>query len=561
MTKDVLHFERNLKPVRVGLQEGGEVEKTGNAKKLSPSEWIKHLAKKSDGGEADAPGMGHNNPPMDDHPEHFRELNKLGLYSKAAEVAQDATGQNEIKTPAEWHKYLLNRDVKPDELKWSHFENAFDPEEKVHKDDVAAHFNYQNQEPYTEQVYRDEGHDYENNENGIGQLALDMAQDPELLKKVMPQKHLQENARRLAREDEDIADWLTSEWSHTLERYIKKQKNSEGEFPTLHSKWQMEGPSENYRELVLQHNPENEKFREAGHFPDAANPLVHLRMADRKGPNGEKLLHIEELQSDWGQQGADTGFNEKQKESKREKLRALDREMHKLDFTMRNRALKEMVAAGASPALIDINDIPLNRIMQEHADSDEFEDYMKLRNKHDKAVRDALGPMIEEGPHVGDTNKWTDLGLKRILKEAADGGYHGITFAPGIVQASRWGNTQGLIDPYDKTIPSRMQKLINNHDPSLKFETYSHDLPIFHDPEYNTTATTKVHYLPMNEKAAASIKKGQERFRRGGDVKAPVAKSKNKMHTPAIIGQALNKIHSLPRDMDSTLSGQQGRLF
>ena len=106
-----------------------------------------------------------------------------------------------------------------------------------------------------------------------------------------------------------------------------------------------------------------------------------------------------------------------------------------------------------------------------------------------------------------------------------------------------------------------MQKLINNHDPSLKFETYSHDLPIFHDPEYNTTATTKVHYLPMSKKAATSIEKGQERFRRGGDVKAPVAKSKNKMHTPAIIGQALNKIHSLPRDMDSTLSGQQGRLF
>ena len=265
MTKDVLHLARNVKPIRVGLQEGGE---------------------------ADAPQIGQNNPPMDDHPEHFRELNKLGLYSKAAEVAQDATGQNIKQPPDQWHKYLIGRGVKPDEVKWSHFENAFDPEEKVHKDDVAAHFNHQNQEPYTEQVYRDEGHDYENNENGVGQLALDMAQDPELLKKVMPQKHLQEHAKRKEAEGHDVADWLTDEWSHTLEGYIKKQKNSKGEYPTLHSKWQMEGPSENYRELVLQHNPENEKFREAGHFPDAANPLLHIRMADRKGPNGEKLLHI-----------------------------------------------------------------------------------------------------------------------------------------------------------------------------------------------------------------------------------------------------------------------------
>ena len=100
-------------------------------------------------------------------------------------------------------------------MKWSHFDNAFQPDEKVHKDDVAAHFNYNNQEPYTEQVYKDEGHDYENNEDGIGQLALDMEQDPELFKKVLPQKHLQEHAKRKEAEGEDVADWLTDEWSHS----------------------------------------------------------------------------------------------------------------------------------------------------------------------------------------------------------------------------------------------------------------------------------------------------------------------------------------------------------
>ena len=508
---------------------------------------------KSEGGELD-----------DEHPDQFRELNKLGLYSKAAEVAQDATGQNATKTPAEWHKYLLNRNVKPDELKWSHFDNAFQPDEKVHKDDLAAHFNYNNQEPYTEQVYKDEGHDYENNEDGIGQLALDMEQDHDLFKKVLPQKHLQEHAKRKKAEGEDVADWLVDEWSHSLQDYIQKQKNSEGQFPTRHSQYQMLGPSENYREIVLQHDPEgHEKFREAAHHPNAINPLLHIRMSDRKGLNGEKLLHIEELQSDWGQQGADFGFNEKQKKAKEEKWRDLDRQFHEFDFVTRNKIEKELRNRkwpNATPfSEKEIERITLNShlrdIIRDYGSSEDLENYNNLRDKSQKAFREYHAPMVEEGPHVGDTNTWTDLGLKRILKEAADGGYHGITFAPGKTQAARW-STPGLEKPYDVTIPSRMQKLINRHDDSLKFQPYS-TLISFH----GVNEPYKAHYLPMSEKAATSIKEGQERFRRGGEVNKSVAQSPKMIHNPPIIGHALNKIRSLPQDSGQPLSGKQGRLF
>ena len=504
---------------------------------------------KNDGGELD-----------NDHPDQFRELNKLGLYSKAAEVAQGATGQNATKTPEEWHKYLLNRNVKPDELKWSHFDNAFQPDEKVHKDDVAAHFNYNNQEPYTEQLHSDEGLKYTRGTGAYGDLAEDMVNDPDLLRKVLRSDHSYKQALKFD-DPEELQNYLIFEHSDDLGNYIDRQRSEKGNLPTRHSEYQMEGPSENYRELVLQHDPEgHEKFREAAHFPNASNPLLHIRMSDRKGLNGEKLLHIEELQSDWGQQGADAGFNEQQKKAKEEKFQALNREMHALDFTMRNRARKAKIDAGANPDLVDNSDDSLHRIMQEHATPEEFDHYLKLKRNHDKALNDFRAPMIEEGPHVGDTNKWTDLGLKRILKEAADGGYHGITFAPVKSQAARW-STLGLEKPYDVTIPSRMQKLINNHDPSLKFGKYSHDLPIWHDPDSGAYSTIKVHYLPMSEKAAESIKEGQERFRRGGYAATPVAKSKNKIHNPAIIEHALNKIHSLPHEMDSTFSGQQGRLF
>ena len=43
------------------------------------------------------------------------------------------------------------------------------------------------------------------------------------------------------------------------------------------------------------------------------NVVAHLRLNDRTGENGEKLLHMEELQSDWGQRGRDKGFQVRQK--------------------------------------------------------------------------------------------------------------------------------------------------------------------------------------------------------------------------------------------------------
>src|SRR5262249_1642360 len=43
---------------------------------------------------------------------------------------------------------------------------------------------------------------------------------------------------------------------------------------------------------------------------DQPNVLAHLRMSDRTGPNGEKILHLEELQSDWAQKGRKEGFRQ-----------------------------------------------------------------------------------------------------------------------------------------------------------------------------------------------------------------------------------------------------------
>ena len=45
----------------------------------------------------------------------------------------------------------------------------------------------------------------------------------------------------------------------------------------------------------------------SGHW-DEPNVLAHVRFNDRTGANGEKVLHIEEVQSDWHQEGRKKGY-------------------------------------------------------------------------------------------------------------------------------------------------------------------------------------------------------------------------------------------------------------
>jgi hypothetical protein len=69
---------------------------------------------------------------------------------------------------------------------------------------------------------------------------------------------------------------------------------------------------ENYREILLK-LPEKVKYDLEGfrssHFNEP-NILAHMRVSDRTGPNGEKVLHLEELQSDWHQQGREHGYKD-----------------------------------------------------------------------------------------------------------------------------------------------------------------------------------------------------------------------------------------------------------
>jgi len=85
---------------------------------------------------------------------------------------------------------------------------------------------------------------------------------------------------------------------------------SMGDGETKWSEYTVPG-GKNYTEYRFQLDPDNkELFEEEVHFEGDVNNIFHIRTTDRDGPNGEKVLFVEEIQSDWGQTGRNYGFSD-----------------------------------------------------------------------------------------------------------------------------------------------------------------------------------------------------------------------------------------------------------
>ncbi len=85
-----------------------------------------HVTKKAEGGA------------VDDAMPPQRDLSPVGLYSHASEVA-DSLPQMK-GTPQQFAAMLAKQGVKPDELKWSGYDDAFKDQKLITKQQLAQHF-------------------------------------------------------------------------------------------------------------------------------------------------------------------------------------------------------------------------------------------------------------------------------------------------------------------------------------------------------------------------------------------------------------------------------------
>jgi hypothetical protein len=191
-------------------------------------------------------------------------------------------------------------------------------------------------------------------------------------------------------------------------------------------------PSEIEELAALQHaalnaNDMDPVFR-GGHF-DEPNVLAHMRLNDRTGPNGEKILFIEEIQSDWHQKGRKGGYKTPGPRFKRP-LKATEGVLSQGQVET-NRA----IGVPNVPNFYKITD----------ADGKFVSYVMKADAANpDMAVKFATNRLLVNPPpdtRVPDAplkKTWHEMSFRRVARMAAEEGYDAIGWTPGKMQARRY---------------------------------------------------------------------------------------------------------------------------
>ncbi len=253
---------------------------------------------------------------------------------------------------------------------------------------------------------------------------------------------------------------------------------------------------ENYRELLLTY-PDSKQTYKGGHFEDFDDVLAHMRVSDRTvSADGEKVLYAEEIQSDWAQQGRSRGFKPSKEELKSlsEKTDNLRQEyinkMNEYDFVdlQGNRtpfsdwfdlAKKESnVSFRENDNITDINFLGrtfnnegrLGFVRYKNSDINPFENNKSYDNKfiilgeEINQLQAKMTRSLDKAPFVTDTDKWTQLTLKKLLAKAVEeGNYDYVAISPGDVQFARWRD-EGVKNYYDKIVPKNAQKVVKKLD-------------------------------------------------------------------------------------------------
>lgn len=159
----------------------------------------------------------------------------------------------------------------------------------------------------------------------------------------------------------------------------------------------------------------------SGHF-DEPNILVHARVKDRTLPNGEKVLFVEEIQSDWHQKGRRGGY--RRPDAERDRLEA------RLDEIRRE--LTDLSRRPADEYLLTGRTLPGYRAGQR-------EQELWAEQGRIEASLNARGPAgaVPDAPFK-KTEEWVGLAMKRLIDEAVEGGYGRIAWTTGDQQAARY---------------------------------------------------------------------------------------------------------------------------
>ena len=332
--------------------------------------------------------------------------------------------------------YLKGRGVKDEEIKWSGIEAFLEGKKSVTKEELQEFV-----------------------AGSQLQIAEQMSDPPQKveIRKLDNDDHYayalySEDGEVLDRYYYDYAGELVSE--KTGEEFLDvdtiKEEIARDSDHTRWSQYKLDGGS-NYRELIFQ-TPNNSYSNRAmrGHWgQDAEGILVHARIQDFDTAQG-KMLFVEELQSDWHNEGHEKGYSTEEYEAavaSRDKLydeyKKLDVAFHK--YVRSNEFMK------------DPDDVRKKKHDWLRGKVDAaYEKYLKAKTVVDSLKQKGMGD-VADAPFRDTYHEYV---MKRLIRMAAEEGYDIIGWTPSEIQVDRWSEeyAEGYRIEYDQEIPKFLKK-------------------------------------------------------------------------------------------------------
>jgi hypothetical protein len=218
---------------------------------------------------------------------------------------------------------------------------------------------------------------------------------------------------------------------------------------------------ENYGELVLTLPEGRAKTGETFELPGAhrfpeSNILVHIRFTDRIDADGKRMLFIEELQSDWSNEGRTRGW-------KQERPAEVQKEIQRLKVEREEKVLAKAEEIGLFNELygnpdkvsIEAKKDAVQTFREGHSPFDaeyypETAKAFRMKQQLEESVSGSdtrIAELEEKYPHKpsgapdmpfkGD-NRYGALAMKRMIRWAADNGYERLGWITGKDTADRY---------------------------------------------------------------------------------------------------------------------------
>jgi len=323
------------------------------------------------------------------------QVDDLGFFSRVEQVAMGDKIPNRGSGDQMLATIKKQPGVKEEELKWLGLEDYLRGKKQVTKQELTD-FIRENDIQLEETILSGDSYDSydpdkKTSPTRYGEYQLPGAEDGSYKEMLL---------RMPSRPSTSFAEYLKS--------YKDRFPNSDQPIETIREYWrdghQVPGPGKTVTKI------DPALFR-SSHF-DEPNILAHVRFNDRTGPNGEKILFVEELQSDWHSEGRKLGYTENNAKPQATVLKDTQAELFYLynfngdllgKFPAREEATKKAVNLGYAP----VNEVLPHKLNQ----------------------------IVPDAPFK---SSWHELATKRMLRYAAENGYDKLAFIDGQSTADRY---------------------------------------------------------------------------------------------------------------------------